>query len=214
MARFFHNGEELRKDAVSLSVCKIRDILGWFQGQRQLHFFASSLLFVYEGSPHLANGIKRRVNAQTRQECGQGEPECNNNIHLANCKPWGQCCSLASQRSACGWLNCSDLPQDIHHVRQENGIWPHSPHYHPHQANGNSLRDEEDTKRTRVAGDKSSSLEKGRWGDGSGDGGGEHGDVEVRMIDFAHVFPSDSPDEGYIYGLKNLLSILEQILSD
>lgn len=36
--------------------------------------------------------------------------------------------------------------------------------------------------------------------------------VDVRMIDFAHVFPSNSHDHGYIYGLKHLLSVLEQIL--
>lgn len=39
-------------------------------------------------------------------------------------------------------------------------------------------------------------------------------EVEVRMIDFAHVFPSDSHDHGYIYGLKHLLTVLEQILCD
>lgn len=38
------------------------------------------------------------------------------------------------------------------------------------------------------------------------------GDVEVKMIDFAHVFPSDGHDQGYIYGLKNLLKVLHQIL--
>lgn len=39
-------------------------------------------------------------------------------------------------------------------------------------------------------------------------------DVEVKMIDFAHVFPSDVPDQGYIYGLKNLLKVLHQILEE
>ena len=34
------------------------------------------------------------------------------------------------------------------------------------------------------------------------------------MIDFAHVFQSDSHDHGYIYGLKHLLTVLEQILCD
>ncbi|XP_042624205.1 inositol polyphosphate multikinase-like [Cyprinus carpio] len=39
-------------------------------------------------------------------------------------------------------------------------------------------------------------------------------DVEVKMIDFAHVFSSDVPDQGYIYGLKNLLKVLHQILEE
>lgn len=37
-------------------------------------------------------------------------------------------------------------------------------------------------------------------------------DVEVRMIDFAHVFPSEVQDHGYIYGLRNLLKVLKEIL--
>lgn len=43
---------------------------------------------------------------------------------------------------------------------------------------------------------------------------GEDEGVEVRMIDFAHVFPSESHDHGYIYGLKHLQTVLEQILCD
>lgn len=38
--------------------------------------------------------------------------------------------------------------------------------------------------------------------------------VEVRMIDFAHVFSSDSSDDSYMYGLRSLLFVLEQILQD
>lgn len=37
-------------------------------------------------------------------------------------------------------------------------------------------------------------------------------DVEVRMIDFAHVFPSNTVDEGYVYGLKHLVAVLRSIL--
>ncbi|XP_078576370.1 inositol polyphosphate multikinase-like [Branchiostoma floridae x Branchiostoma japonicum] len=35
--------------------------------------------------------------------------------------------------------------------------------------------------------------------------------IDVRMIDFAHVFPSDHIDENYLYGIKNLISYLERI---
>ncbi|KAG7250452.1 hypothetical protein CRUP_034319, partial [Coryphaenoides rupestris] len=41
----------LRLDAVAASVRRVRRILAWFQSQRQLTFYASSLLFVYEGHP-------------------------------------------------------------------------------------------------------------------------------------------------------------------
>lgn len=38
--------------------------------------------------------------------------------------------------------------------------------------------------------------------------------VEVRMIDFAHVFPSNTVDEGYVYGLKHLITVLQSILDN
>ena len=40
----------------------------------------------------------------------------------------------------------------------------------------------------------------------------ERPNVEIRMIDFAHVFPSNTKDEGYIYGLKSLITVLQNIL--
>ncbi|KAG7226553.1 hypothetical protein INR49_003710 [Caranx melampygus] len=51
LAKFFHNGVSLRKDAVSASIHRVQQILHWFESQQQLAFYASSLLFVYEGLP-------------------------------------------------------------------------------------------------------------------------------------------------------------------
>lgn len=78
--------------------------------------------------------------------------------------------------------------------KQDNGMWSSS-----QQPNGNRslARLEEDRKETK--------SEAGRE---------TVSDVEVKMIDFAHVFPSDVPDQGYIYGLKNLLKVLHQILEE
>ena len=50
VSKFFHNGFFLRKDAIAASIQKIEKILQWFESQKQLSFYASSLLFVYEGS--------------------------------------------------------------------------------------------------------------------------------------------------------------------
>ncbi len=38
--------------------------------------------------------------------------------------------------------------------------------------------------------------------------------VDVRMIDFAHVFPAESKDENYLYGLNNLIKYLEELCND
>ncbi|XP_062851241.1 inositol polyphosphate multikinase [Trichomycterus rosablanca] len=203
LARFFHNGKELRKDAISLSIHKIYNILHWFESQKQLHFYASSLLFVYEGSPHLANAHKQSE-IQTRQEHRQTEPEKDNYINIPHSKFLDRNCSIATSKTSQGKINCTDLPQDIHHVRQVNEIRSQSLHQNSDQANGERAESERmtagDGKSTGFSGERSDSERKD--------------DVEVRMIDFAHVFPSDSPDEGYIHGLRNLLFLLEQILQD
>lgn len=69
--------------------------------------------------------------------------------------------------------------------------------------------EEEESSRRR----REEETEEGEGGDMT-EGSGRDAEVEVRMIDFAHVFPSESPDHGYIYGLKHLLTVLEQILCD
>ncbi|XP_026865088.2 inositol polyphosphate multikinase [Electrophorus electricus] len=204
LVQFFHNGTEVRKDAVSVSICKIRNILHWFESQRQLHFFASSLLFVYEGSPHSGTGSPRREGL-TGQEHGQGELEHNYNVQFNGSKQWGLHCTLAPQRAASGQGNSSDLLQG---ARTENWNWRHPLYDHLEQANGSGADAEEEMDRMRMVKGQSTQFSQG------GSEGQRKDDVEVRMIDFAHIFPSESADEGYIYGLRNLLNILEQILQD
>lgn len=149
LSRFFHNGQDLRRGAISLIISKIRRILRWFETQTQLHFYASSLLLVYEGSPHTLDGQKHK---QT-----QHRPQNNSSSHQS--------------RST--------------HTPNTNGTLG------------------------------------GAGGEDDGDVGvedkkqfGQEEAVEVRMIDFAHVFPSDTADQSYMYGLRNLLAALELILKE
>ncbi|KAG1933785.1 inositol polyphosphate multikinase [Pimephales promelas] len=166
LTRFFHNGEALQRHALSLIISKIRSILRWFEGQTQLHFYASSLLLVYEGSPRTVNGWKHK-RAETGTGHQQGEPQSNCN------KP--------------------------HEALIVQGSLTHS---HPYR------------RETNANGVCAGSVEEEREEIGMGETKqfGQEDAVEVKMIDFAHVFPSNSPDEGYMYGLRNLLSTLEQIL--
>lgn len=185
LATFFHNGEELRKDAISLSIHKICNILRWFEAQKQLHFYASSLLFVYEGSLQTAN-TKNRSDALTGQILSQTELENKSNGHLTS----------SNMNSSSGQVNCSNIYKAIHCVRKVNGFGSHSLH---HLAKG--MMADMKAQTNNVVEGKSSNGEKEE-------------NVEVRMIDFAHVFPSDSSDDGYMYGLRSLLFVLEQILQD
>ncbi|XP_016311980.1 inositol polyphosphate multikinase isoform X2 [Sinocyclocheilus anshuiensis] len=166
LSRFFHNGQELQRHAVSLIISKIRSILRWFEIQTELHFYASSLLLVYEGSPHTINKSKHKP-ADPATEHQQGEPQS---------KALSFQSSLTHSRPYC---------HDIQHERNTNG------------KHGGSIEEQDE-----------------EIGMGDKKQFGQEETVEVKMIDFAHVFPSDSPDESYMYGLRNLLSTLEQILKD
>ncbi|KAJ8284824.1 hypothetical protein COCON_G00036740 [Conger conger] len=211
LSKFFYNGNGLRKDAVSGGIQKVEKILRWFEGQRQLHFYASSLLFVYEGSPQ-EGGPKMAASSppgetplpKARVPNDSVVAEFNNNIHVTGpgenglrLGPLGQSLSgmYALHRRGCGQGRHGDTPDDVRNARQDQ-LWKFITQNPLEQPNGNAVqarREEEDGERR---------------------GPDLGGDAEVRMIDFAHVFPSQTQDEGYIYGLKNLLSVLQQILSE
>ncbi|KAA0718255.1 Inositol polyphosphate multikinase [Triplophysa tibetana] len=160
LTTFFHNGKDIRRDAISLIISKIKSILRWFESQTQLHFYASSLLLVYEGSAHRVNGMKHR-RVETDSQYNHGSLTRSGRTHS---EPY-----------------CTDLSLSERNI---NGT------------RGGSV---EDCENVGMKHQKEVGLEEG---------------VEVKMIDFAHVFPSDGPDESYMYGLRNLLSNLEQILKN
>ncbi|KAM9462514.1 inositol polyphosphate multikinase [Clarias gariepinus] len=157
LCKFFNNGDLLRQDVIAASIAKVQSILRWFENQSQLNFYASSLLFVYEGLP---SAPEKKSGTRSLQK-NEGVLEYNNNIEQ----------SLSSIYS----LHQKGCMQS----QQDNSAW----HGHTQPDTGGH--------ETR-----------------------EMPDVEVRMIDFAHVFPSTAHDHGYIYGLRNLLKVLQQIMDD
>ncbi|KAF4085279.1 hypothetical protein AMELA_G00115920 [Ameiurus melas] len=161
LSKFFYNGNLLRRDVITASIAKVKSILRWFENQSQLNFYASSLLFVYEGLP-LAPEEKSSIRSLQKNE---GVLEYNNNIEQ----------SLSTMYS----LHKKGCMQSHHQSKQDNSAW-------------HSLTELD-------AGEQETE---------------EMPEAEVRMIDFAHVFPSEVPDHGYIYGLRNLLKVLQRILDD
>ncbi|XP_061564602.1 inositol polyphosphate multikinase-like [Cololabis saira] len=194
LARFFHNGVRLREDAVLASIHKVQRILRWFDSQQQLAFYASSLLFVYEGLPSSGTGpgpgtavtpAGDQNPVQDREEVA----EFNNNIETAAPPSWD--CSRAAavvyaNNRKCGDQHCREGNRPAH----ENRNLPPPPAEATDAAAAERLAGRERRDEPGTA------------------------DVEVKMIDFAHVFPSDRHDGGYVFGLKHLLTVLEQILCD
>ncbi|KAM9837732.1 inositol polyphosphate multikinase [Aulostomus maculatus] len=260
LAKFFNNGVCLRKDAVSASIHRVQHILRWFESQSQLVFYASSLLFVYEGLPSSfsSSALSSLLSTPTispatgeslwvvedkgRQE-GAGQKEevaeyNNNNIQVA--VPWDYSLATIYTNHRKGGLhhctkshlhgNSGDsgaLGTTVTSVsgenmsalcEEDNSAWKRSGELQqPPNTNGNKSqlegKKEEEEREDSGSERRGEEVTKGREGDATEKGGGD-ADVDVRMIDFAHVFPSESHDHGYIYGLKHLLTVLEQILCD
>ncbi|XP_010157056.1 PREDICTED: inositol polyphosphate multikinase, partial [Eurypyga helias] len=210
ISKFFHNGYCLRKDAIAASIQRIEKILEWFEGQKQLNFYASSLLFVYEGS---CQATAVRLSAVTLAE-KRGVPrgllaggdilEYNNNIHVINSTENGKIEASVSKglskfyalhKKAYSKRHHSQLSLKVENLEQGN-VWKSSACITQEHLNGNVLPQLE-----KVFCHVPAEIK-------------ESASVEVRMIDFAHVFPSNTKDEGYIYGLKNLITVLQNILDN
>lgn len=209
ISMFFHNGYCLRKDAIAASIRKVEKILEWFEGQEQLNFYASSLLFVYEGS---CQATTMRLSDVTLAE-KRGVPkgllsggdilEYNNNIHVINATENGKIEASVSKglskfyalhKKAYSKRPHSQLSLKVEALEQD--VWKSSACITQEHLNGNVLPQLE-----KVFCHMPAELK-------------ETPAVEVRMIDFAHVFPSNAKDEGYIYGLKNLITVLQNILDN
>uniref|UniRef100_A0A8B9SQP6 Kinase n=1 Tax=Anas platyrhynchos TaxID=8839 RepID=A0A8B9SQP6_ANAPL len=200
IAKFFHNGYCLRKDAIAASIQKIEKILAWFEGQKQLNFYASSLLFVYEGSCQAttSRGVPKGLLS------GGDILEYNNNIHLINSTENGKIEASVSKglskfyalhKKAYSKRHHSQLSLKVENLEQDN-VWKSSTCITQEHLNGNVIPQLE-----KVFCHMPAEIK-------------ESVNVEVRMIDFAHVFPSNAKDEGYIYGLKNLITVLQNILDN
>ncbi|NXD63837.1 IPMK multikinase, partial [Eolophus roseicapillus] len=210
ISKFFHSGYCLRKDVIAASIRKVEKILEWFEGQKQLNFYASSLLFVYEGS---CQPPTMRLGDITLSEKG-GVPkglipggdvlEYNNNIHVINSTENGKIEAsvgkglskfYALHKKAYSKRHHSQLSLKVENLEQDN-VWKSSTCITQEHLNGNVIPQLEKVFCHMPADIK------------------ESANVEVRMIDFAHVFPSNTKDEGYIYGLKNLITVLQNILDN
>ncbi|KAB0358491.1 hypothetical protein FD754_002647 [Muntiacus muntjak] len=186
VSRFFHNGFCLRRDAIAASIQKIEKILQWFESQKQLNFYASSTL----AEKFLSKGQLSDTHVL----------EYNNNFHVLNSTANGKIEAsvgkslskmYACHRKMYSKKHHSQTSLKVENIEQDNGWKSMS----QERLNGNVL----------------SQLEKVLYRLPTGC---QETAVEVRMIDFAHVFPSNTVDEGYVYGLKHLITVRQSILDN
>ncbi|XP_041714499.1 inositol polyphosphate multikinase [Coregonus clupeaformis] len=219
LSKFFCNGKSLRKDAITASILKVQNILRWFEGQIQLTFYASSLLFVYEGLPppnpegHVPRGLPEKTTSSADACCEPNEDvlEYNNNICAAVPLDYSLSTMYAMHKKGCtqghhgnitATSNTTTDPNPTN-PKEHNSTWKCPGLVSAEQPNGNGIKAQLEEEEQGVVGEV---------GQGEPHPEQRASEVEVRMIDFAHVFPSESQDQGYIYGLKHLLEVLQQIL--
>ncbi|XP_028826466.1 inositol polyphosphate multikinase isoform X2 [Denticeps clupeoides] len=188
LSKFFYNGECLRKDAVTASIRRVQKILQWFEGQRQLNFYASSLLFVYEGLPLASSSTGTPDLGPAANSCEYN----NNNIDQSLTTMY----ALHKQACTRSHLSSSTPGNGTWKCQRPNDNRAQSPKLEKGEAD--EAKEARDERRTVESEPKTRAGEE----------------ADVRMIDFAHVFPSESRDAGYTYGLKNLLRALQQVLND
>lgn len=187
LAKFFHNGDRLRKDAIADSIRKVKDILLWFEGQRLFHFYASSLLFVYEGDQ------SGQTSDAPKAGRGSGGVMENNNNHVHVLSD-----TRGPRARDCGG-GCRPVVSHGNPIVGEEAAMQKDGHQ-------GSLEPRFNGNETKSRGSVEGRIPN-RYGSEAG-----QGQVEVRMIDFAHVFQSETRDDGYIHGLMNLLLQLQLIL--
>lgn len=193
---------------MAASLLKVKQILRWFEDQDILSFYASSLLFVYDGSwPQTnTNLVDGKVSEKTFSKelfTDVEVPEYNNNISVLSsvCSGNGEQHEEKLSRIYTG--HKKTCPKRLHsqafleeETEKQERAWKSHNSSPPEHLNGNLLSKLENVL-CRLSTESRENLQ-----------------IDVRMIDFAHVFPSNEKDSGYIYGLKNLISVLQSILNE
>uniref|UniRef100_S4RF06 Kinase n=1 Tax=Petromyzon marinus TaxID=7757 RepID=S4RF06_PETMA len=199
ISKFFHNGHCLRLDALECVIQRLENIYTWFQQQRIWNFYSSSLLMVYEG-----NAPPQTVHSTRTTSPATCESEAASRTHdgCTHSRAFG------SER---------DPPLAVHPIAATEATC------HEHQMFTcckqvililklpTCLIPVWTTQMQVAYADKWLSLAPRMFTETTrAPSARQH--VDVKLIDFAHAFISEEVDEGYIYGLNNLIAVLREIL--
>ena len=194
MGRYFglQNGK-LRKDVINVLLVKLRKLKSWFERQRKFSFVASSLLFIYEGGPITDRSSKQN----SRADLTSGNDEVKSSIRdevsdraalkrkSTSPTSFDQSSNDELSTDTCGGDSSKCCTKKLKLEVKSDLNEDHRIPLEECQAKPfNNLKDL----------DFNSKL------------------ADVRLIDFAHVFPSTDIDDNYLFGLNNLIHFLEELL--
>ncbi|XP_060589469.1 inositol polyphosphate multikinase-like isoform X1 [Ruditapes philippinarum] len=183
LGTYFSIKHGLRKDAIKVLIEKLKEIEKWFETQRRFSFYASSLLMIYEGDT---------------QQNDYYTP-CNQ-CHTGDCM-----CSMADSEQT----DSTDQSDNASSRGTENTDLTSSETVLSEMDTASSSRTDNSSLTASV-----SNISVDTQSTSGNPGVNNHNAIlaEVRMIDFTHVFNVEEQDDNYLYGLKNLISNMQQLL--
>ncbi|KAE8212030.1 hypothetical protein CF327_g4289 [Tilletia walkeri] len=241
LARFFHNGQELLIHHVPTIVSKLYQLAHIIYGLHGYRFYASSLLFIYDGECESQKSRMESFHRRVRKGFAGTVVPGNNHFGSVDSSPW-----LEAADDQAGKLPSKGI----------SGL------HDPASAAGRSSPKDKEGKNTTTAAPDASLLSGSQASSRRGPpsvlaqgGPALHaalakqrrrlkGEINIRIIDFAHcttgsdfIFPGDDPadfadppdeddhrphvrfppknrdgpDYGYLWGLKNLAASFEEI---
>ena len=207
LGRFFglQNGN-LRKDVLNALLHKLRRIEKWFLVQQTFAFYASSLLIVYSSLDQVQNSTAAEPEIKPKDDHPCTNLDLAEDVGTLNDATHGSASSNAthSPTTKDGAANADQRPSlkrvcsvdsEAHCREAEIGTNPKQSKAWHNKTEGQS------------------ELPAGEEGArGLGMCKSDRPLVEVRMIDFAHVFPASGRDDNYLFGLHNLITFVEQLL--
>ncbi|XP_061421336.1 inositol polyphosphate multikinase isoform X1 [Lethenteron reissneri] len=241
ISKFFHNGHCLRLDALEGVIQRLENIYTWFQQQRIWNFYSSSLLMVYEGNapPQTGHSTRTTSPATCESEAASRTHDGCTHSRVFGCErdPTLAVHPVAATEATCqeqsaepgpivdvppGSIGLEDAIIDNHFVKLCTSVDVCQPNVYLLQTSNDHTQASyvfDSCLDNTNAGCLCRQVAEPRTKDvhrdyvhsvGTVRTGRQH--VDVKLIDFAHAFISEEADEGYIYGLNNLIAVLREIL--
>jgi len=244
LALFFYDGLCLRRDCIAAAIQKLERISLWMKSQRELHFYCSSILIVYDGqrSEPLSETdfiVTRSNPATTGPQYTPSQNDAAGTRHFLYSLPksfTGRPLPTKNSREGdsggfrhrdsdeTSSLFDSYLKGGSNHTLPINSVSGNSPpdfarkcgddallssNYKPRQLTDREEPRRENLENRRVSHLRLKQLREARLSIPVTDL------VEVALIDFAHALPgTGGPDEGYLHGLRSLISKLRFLMTD
>lgn len=232
VGKFFGLGQPcgLRRNVVMAALAQLKSLEAWFLRQRAYAFYASSLLFIYSSHGGDTTAGKQHVDGDIAQLGASGVASTGVNVcstsdsvvggkgsdaTSATVEPKGK--EADGEKAGGGFslkLNLSmasgfsPLALNLITGQKRNAAASSA----GCEGSDVDVLPDPASKQAKTA--QPGTLSEGENGSAAATTNQNHYPlVEVRMIDFAHVFPADGKrDDNYLFGLQKLIGYLEELL--